>query len=765
MTKYKLSYFYDFKNAHDNYLGSFHLSKVTAASHPFVISGYEAKSDQLTKMERMGWSVIAVEGDGNCAYYCFILGLENNDNKRYSVFDFDESQKDMQSSVPWQRKIIEMREAFQEREEQLIDKQYPSHEANFDFYIMCGFGTEDDINALRGHYVCPDLPSHAYFDDNFRTQDTDYQMQPYWGAAVAASLFEMRVIVYSRMTNRKRGKKKLLYDETTTIIEYMAPLLQPGHLKWTQYPSIHRMSDEEYREKPTIEIVHLGGTVEGAVQHYLFLRRVIYSDTVCPKAPVYKTLRAIIRHESQTTPMSDSETKIDPPTIPNNVRPFMTLNERSTDPVPVMTLNERTTDPAPFMALNERTTDPDTMVVNDATTDPEPMALNDPTPTPIDQTTTAVLPMAVDETTMDSTCAGESTVNEGDGPTSERPVPMGDVDTAGTSVNNDAQDLDDVEISNRESEDDHMPGDAAGDQSTNVSEVEVNVASKKRYKSQVNRKRGKAYTSNKRSSIVKKNRTRKRQDLKSQDAETRLNYDAVTNRFYTSVYNFRSKRYTRVVVQRSVDWINPDLIAQAREEPGTWIAPPIGDPSDRIAPDHIRSKVSVLYEQHNNPFCLTYCMSSALWYCGFREQAKLLSTQAKVFATLHYNAAINGLLGFMSNLAPTIGRPTIYGRRVKGNGKFRRKLTWDDVFTNVTPYPTLIFPITSSGRTGHAICVVDDLIFDSITDSALRLCEESVNWIFNDEQVDINEAFRFNTKCSPRGVKVEGFYRRQVVLH
>ena len=107
----------------------------------------------------------------------------------------------------------------------------------------------------------------------------------------------------------------------------------------------------------------------------------------------------------------------------------------------------------------------------------------------------------------------------------------------------------------------------------------------------------------------------------------------------------------------------------------------------------------------------------------------------------------------------------IYGRRVKGYGKFRRKLTWDDVFTNVTPYPTLIFPITSSGRTGHAICVVDDLIFDSITDSALRLCEESVNWIFNDEEVDINVAFRFNTKCSPRGVKVEGFYRRQVVLH
>jgi hypothetical protein len=184
-----------------------------------------------------------------------------------------------------------------------------------------------------------------------------------------------------------------------------------------------------------------------------------------------------------------------------------------------------------------------------------------------------------------------------------------------------------------------------------------------------------------------------------------------------------------------------------------------------MAPQHLRTNVKILYEQLNNPFCLTYSVSSALFYCGFKDQAVLLSSQAKVFADLHYDAAIAQLKHFMTNLAPTIGRPTIFGKRLKRHEKFRRSLSWENVFAELTPYPTLIIPVLPNGRITHALCVVDDLIFDSITSHALVLNDESVKWIFNGTSTEIFEALRFNTKCSPPGVRVEGKYNRKMILH
>jgi len=243
-----------------------------------------------------------------------------------------------------------------------------------------------------------------------------------------------------------------------------------------------------------------------------------------------------------------------------------------------------------------------------------------------------------------------------------------------------------------------------------------------------------------------------------------LKYDSNTNRFYTSTYDKETKRYSRCIVQRSIEWINPELVQKAREEPNEWIGPPIGDAGNGVAPANIRTDTPVLYQQHNNPFCFTYSFASALFYCGFVEQAQILSSQATIFAKLHHDAAIKELLHFMLNLAPTIGRPTIYGRRVKSHGTFRRILSWDDVYTTPTPYPTLIIPVLSHGRMSHAFTVVDNLIFDSISPHALKSCEESTKRIFNDEDVSIYEAFRFGTKCSPHGVKVKGTYSRKMQL-
>ena len=92
-------------------------------------------------------------------------------------------------------------------------------------------------------------------------------------------------------------------------------------------------------------------------------------------------------------------------------------------------------------------------------------------------------------------------------------------------------------------------------------------------------------------------------------------------------------------------------------------------------------------------------------------------------------------------------------------------MAWEDLFVDLMPYPTIIIPTLLDGTMTHAFCVVDDLIFDSITPFALQLKMESVQWIFNGAAVKIYQAIRFNTKASPSGTKVKREYRRHVTLN
>jgi len=143
----------------------------------------------------------------------------------------------------------------------------------------------------------------------------------------------------------------------------------------------------------------------------------------------------------------------------------------------------------------------------------------------------------------------------------------------------------------------------------------------------------------------------------------------------------------------------------------------------------------------------------------------VLAEQARNFATFHYDESIAELRSFMTNIVPHIGLPTLYGIRTKRSSRIKRQLTWDKLYTKLTPYPTVVIPLSPTRGTTHAFCVVDDLIFDSITPYALKLQQESIDWIFNNEKVDLHQALRFNMKFTPKGMKVEGKYEREVALH
>jgi len=243
----------------------------------------------------------------------------------------------------------------------------------------------------------------------------------------------------------------------------------------------------------------------------------------------------------------------------------------------------------------------------------------------------------------------------------------------------------------------------------------------------------------------------------------RLYYDTKEDRYYSC--RFDHGAYTPKQRVEDVTKYHAFLVEVTNRRPDEWVGPPAGNPGDGVAPAELNTTIRTIYQQHGNRYCLTFSLASALFYCGFRWAAELLAEQAQNFAAFHYDESIAELRSFMTNLVPLIGLPTLFGIRTKRSSRVKRWLTWDDLFTKLTPYPTIVIPMSPTRGATHAFCVVDDLIFDSITPHAMKLQQKSIDWIFNNEKVDLYQALRFNMKFTPKGMKVEGKYERDVSLH
>lgn len=190
---------------------------------------------------------------------------------------------------------------------------------------------------------------------------------------------------------------------------------------------------------------------------------------------------------------------------------------------------------------------------------------------------------------------------------------------------------------------------------------------------------------------------------------------------------------------------------------------PLGDALDNDPPPrHIRSRIRSKYQQLDNPYCLGYSMANALNYCGFHEASNVVAERAQSFANVPWDAAIPRLHQLLRVICPVIARPTFFNlRTAKG---VTRPLSMETLIRNKTPFPTLVIPVGESGSTTHAVCVVDGLVFDAITDRALHLSQSAFNWIFNHPVTQIHSAYRFMTKDSATG-RVKENYKRPIRVH
>jgi hypothetical protein len=168
-----------------------------------------------------------------------------------------------------------------------------------------------------------------------------------------------------------------------------------------------------------------------------------------------------------------------------------------------------------------------------------------------------------------------------------------------------------------------------------------------------------------------------------------------------------------------------------------------------IAPLRHLVDVSVAYPQGTKDHCLFLCVAYAIHYMGLFEEASKLRSLAYSAEVMSGRKGLEVLQIAMKDCAPTLGLPTVF---ISSQKHQKRLLTMSDLVEGFTPYPTLIIPLGLDGNINHAICVVEDLIFDSTQAYAMKCTVAALHWICNCGKkgfLDIFIAYRFETsfKC------------------
>ena len=197
-------------------------------------------------------------------------------------------------------------------------------------------------------------------------------------------------------------------------------------------------------------------------------------------------------------------------------------------------------------------------------------------------------------------------------------------------------------------------------------------------------------------------------------------------------------------------WFHPVFLRLVRVSNGEFLKIPLGDANEDVAPKELESTVETNYVQLDKSFCLYYSMASALHYCGCKAAGREVFNHAKKYQHADADTQITKLIELMEKNVPSIGRCMKYN--VRTSKKKKRNLELAELCETKTPYPTIVVPQCVDGGINHAVTVVDDLVFDATQSNALKLKEETFEWICvkNDGFQKISKAFRFHKAIKPK---------------
>ncbi len=141
---YKLWTLREFIEMHDTYLGQLPKESITMYSHPYQTPRVEGEKFDL--LEKKGWYVMDVLGDGNCGYYALFLGLQNAGKNDFHINTSEETPRTAKSR--WQNQVITLRQRLKAGSDNLLKNVFPTGSPN------------------RSQEWCFHLPSvSVFFDD------------------------------------------------------------------------------------------------------------------------------------------------------------------------------------------------------------------------------------------------------------------------------------------------------------------------------------------------------------------------------------------------------------------------------------------------------------------------------------------------------------------------------------------------------------------------------------------------------------------------
>jgi hypothetical protein len=187
-----------------------------------------------------------------------------------------------------------------------------------------------------------------------------------------------------------------------------------------------------------------------------------------------------------------------------------------------------------------------------------------------------------------------------------------------------------------------------------------------------------------------------------------------------------------------------------RRKPDMWFHIPVGDAHVVDKPSvHLVTTVAVRYRQEDHDYCLPYVAASCLYYMGYGNGARRVAEAASKWTSLPGDVVFDQLRDIMKEVLPESGQSMVFN---KGHGNRRKNLSVSDLIRFRTPYLTVVHhPKGNDGSADHAICVVDDLVFDARFSHALKLCEDTFKWVCGPNGVyQLGHVIRF---CKPHGVR------------
>jgi hypothetical protein len=179
--------------------------------------------------------------------------------------------------------------------------------------------------------------------------------------------------------------------------------------------------------------------------------------------------------------------------------------------------------------------------------------------------------------------------------------------------------------------------------------------------------------------------------------------------------------------------------------PGKWFPVPIGQAREDRAPMYLSTQVECVFQQkEDEDYCLFYCLASALHYMGYHNEAQRLAAEADKGLNTDGKSAIDALLAWMEYIFPSLAGYQSYGNF---NKRKKRFISVRTICLERSPFPTVVIPLGKDKSLNHAVCVIDDLVFDSTQEFALKLKKKTFDWVVQADGVEmIYGAYRFHRK-------------------